>query len=399
VYLSEYDVWTGVLGPYTSTIAPYSNGGVNFDHTGEDSGAHVSFDNSCAPLLNKSLQQFLPYLLDTDAPNNNLLRAREGHFEVIEMGEVLDPSAAWIRHDSSGVPASCAAVENAWKSNGQWDLNPNTDMAPATGGLFGAASIIDVNQGFNVSYDAVALENFWPDAAPPNHTPPGSIFPNLADGSTNSVVFNDGVALSSAWLSGVQAVSAVFMRDEVYNEYNFETSVEGMSQWVITFPTKFFHVNTVPAIPPFTNSWNGDEACEEFSINIWDREEQFDTTDSGISPPPPGGSNPSFCYETNTLEFRAPGAPVGSANVLGTDSGILTSVEGVNGGTENGWARVNFKNPVNQMIPVIGTPYRGLPVSGFMVQRFTNNNAQPGMLAQYGGLFNHKGRVNSAIQP
>jgi len=386
VYLSEYDVWTGVIGPYTSGIS---------GHVGEDSGAHASSDNSCAPRLNKSLQEFLPYEIDKDAPNNDLVRSREGHFEVLEMGEVIGAHAAAATHGSDGVPSNCAFLTNSWNS-GAWALNPNTDMEPATGGLFGAASIVGVEEGFNVSYDAVALQDFWPVGSF-NHTNPGSLSPNIADGDTNSIVFNDGAALSSSWLSGAQAVSAVFMRDEIYNEYNFEADVNGMSQWVITFPTKYFHVNVPAVIPPFTQLWDGEKACETFTIDVWDREEQFDTTEGGISPPPPGGTNPTFCYEANTLEFRAPGAPVGSANVMGANN--LTSIQGVSGGTENGWARINFKNAANVMIPVTGTPYTGLPVAGFMIQRFTNNNAQPGMLAQYGGLFNHKGRVNSAVGP
>jgi len=392
VYLSEYDVWTGVIGPYTATSAVNSLG---FNHTGEDSGAHASSDNSCAPRLNKTLQEFLPYEIDKDAPNNDLVRSREGHFEVLEMGEVIGAHAAAATHGSDGVPANCGFLTNSWNA-GAWALNPSTDMEPATGGLFGAASIVGVEEGFNVSYDAVALQDFWPVGSF-NHTNPGSLSPNIADGDTNSIVFNDGAALSSSWLSGAQAVSAVFMRDEIYNEYNFEADVNGMSQWVITFPTKYFHVNVPAVIPPFTQLWDGEKACETFTIDVWDREEQFDTTEGGISPPPPGGTNPTFCYEANTLEFRAPGAPVGSANVMGANN--LTSIQGVSGGTENGWARINFKNAANVMIPVTGTPYTGLPVAGFMIQRFTNNNAQPGMLAQYGGLFNHKGRVNSAVGP
>jgi len=382
VYLSEYDVWTGVIGPWTSSI----NG-----HVGEDSGAHASSDNSCAPRLNKSLQQFLPYEIDKDAPNNNLVRSREGHFEVLEMGEVVGAHGAAATH-VGGVPSNCAFLENSWNA-GDWAISPSTDIAPATGGLFGAASIYGVEEGFNVSYDAVALQDFW-DVGTANHTNPGSTLPNINSGSTRSIVFNDGAALTSDWALGAQAVSAVFMRDEVYNEYNFEADVNGMSQWIVTFPTKFFHVNSAPAVEPFTTPWDGFTACETFTINVYDREEQFDTTQGGISPPPPGGSDPQMCYEANTVEFIAPGGAVGSSNLMGANN--LTSVEGVSGGTENGWAQMNFKNPLNVMTPLTGTPYYGLPVAGFMVQRFTNGNAQPGILAQYGGLFNHKGRVNSA---
>ena len=37
-----------------------------------------------------------------------------------------------------------------------------------------------------------------------------------------------------------------------------------------------------------------------------------------------------------------------------------------------------------------GDTYFGLPTVGFMVQDFINQNAAPGILATYGGNFNHK---------
>jgi len=147
VYLSEYDVWTGVIGPWTSGIS---------GHVGEESGAHASSDNSCAPRLNKSLQEFLPYEIDKDAPNNDLVRSREGHFEVLEMGEVTGAHAGAATH-VGGVPSNCQFLTDSW-NGGAWAGNPNTDMLPATGGLFGAASIYGVEEGFNVSYDAVAYK-------------------------------------------------------------------------------------------------------------------------------------------------------------------------------------------------------------------------------------------------
>jgi hypothetical protein len=39
--------------------------------------------------------------------------------------------------------------------------------------------------------------------------------------------------------------------------------------------------------------------------------------------------------------------------------------------------------------------YLGLPVAGFAAQQFTNAGAGDGLLAQYAGLFVHKGLVVS----
>jgi hypothetical protein len=39
--------------------------------------------------------------------------------------------------------------------------------------------------------------------------------------------------------------------------------------------------------------------------------------------------------------------------------------------------------------------YLGLPVAGFAAQQFTNAGAAEGLLAQYAGLFSHKGQISS----
>ncbi len=45
------------------------------------------------------------------------------------------------------------------------------------------------------------------------------------------------------------------------------------------------------------------------------------------------------------------------------------------------------------MTPVSGVGYKGMPVTGFSVQQYTNAGAAEGLLAQYGALFKHKGMV------
>jgi hypothetical protein len=66
-----------------------------------------------------------------------------------------------------------------------------------------------------------------------------------------------------------------------------------------------------------------------------------------------------------------------------TDKSALT-----NGQTDgNG---VNHGNPSQSLTSMNGDTYFGLPIVGFMVQDFINQNAAPGVLATYGGNFNHK---------
>ncbi|MCX7544076.1 hypothetical protein [Marinicella gelatinilytica] len=414
VYLSPFDVWTGALTATESTIG---------DHAGEKSAVHLTNDTSCAPRLKKMYnapadaplnqkgQEFLPYEIDKDwarvsgvlYSNTDLERSTEGHFEVIEMGVVTGVHAALLTHEN-GVPAFCGGLDISWDGGDwpsslaglpQWDNNPNYEIEAATGGLFGGASLIDVANGFNVSYDATALDDFWPMGGF-EHTNPGSLAPSLNSGDTRSVVFSDGVATPAIWDFGYQAVSAVFMRDRVYNEYSFEDEVEGKSQWVVNFPTKFHHVNGLSApVEPFGEEWWVFSSCDEFEFRVYDREEMYDTSTGGISPPPPDSENPEFCYETNTVEFVKSGGSVGSSNILGSPSHKVTTLFGVSkpGATQSGWARLEFNS--NQMTSLDNVTYQGLPVAGFLVDSKTNKNAQPGLLAKYGGLFNHKGRINS----
>ncbi len=73
-------------------------------------------------------------------------------------------------------------------------------------------------------------------------------------------------------------------------------------------------------------------------------------------------------------------------------------------GFENGWVRIDMRNtPVDNVPPggdgiFDGIEPRfslgnlgGLPVTGFWVERFVNNNVGNGIKANYGGIFGHKG--------
>ncbi|WP_154222393.1 hypothetical protein [Marinicella rhabdoformis] len=386
VYMSPYDVWTGALGSTTSTIGA---------HAGEPSGMHVSEDTSCAPRLTKAGQEFLPYEIDTDlaASNKSMERSTQGHFEVIEMGVVTGTHAAAALHNSTGVPADCAFLKASW-DGGTWAAAPQTDIVDPTGGLFGAATMLNVAEGLAMTYDATALDDFWTGAG--NHTDPGSLAPSISESDVESVILLDGSAVYSTWNSGIEAVSSLFMKQQVFNEYAFDSAIAAKSEWVVTFPTKNRHVDTVN-LAPFTAVWDGVEACEEFRLTTFDREEQLTPPGGGqISPQPPQGSNPQICQEANVVQFLAPGEVGGAASkVLGATN--LISVGGVldnPNATENGWAAMSFVGTL-PMTPAAGAGYEGLPVAGFMVQQYTNANAAPGLMAQYAGLFNHKGDIVS----
>lgn len=383
VYLSAYDVWTGALVPSTSTIP---------GHAGELSGTHISGDQSCAPFLNKAGQEFLPYEIDNDAPNNNMLRSRDGHIEVLEMATFIGATAGAADHGATGIPASCATIAGFWGVGDLW--TGDAEQLP-TGGIFGSASIVNVGQGLSMTYDAIAIGDFWFAAG--SHTAPGSLFPNLSNGDSAATVFDNGVAVTSNWINPIEATSSLFMKQAIYNEYAFDSFINGKSEWVVTFPTKHQHVNGVVVLPPFQELWNGTRSCDDYSLTTWDREEQENAPGDGvISPRPPDGVAPSLCYEANVVEFISASGVAGAASsIMGADNLVTVSGVTVAHATENGWARIDFTSPAHTMTSADPVTYSGLPVVGFSAQAFTNAGAADGLLAQYAGLFVHKGLVVS----
>jgi len=398
LYMSEYDVWTAALVPYASTI-----GG----HVGEDSVQIVTFDKSCTtPAING--QEFLPYAFTgafNDPITDNMSRSTEGHFEMIEMGSVINSDGAAATHTSAGVPSSCATLVGNWTPPlGKWiaDGSINIVDPDGTGGLFGSASIVDVAEGVDFAYNADAIQSFTLSQL---HSAPGDLFPSLITGSeTSSIVFYEGIAVTTDWLtSSVEAVSASYMHQNLYGEYALDTEIAAKTEWVVTFPTKSFYVDPARSISPvpvepFTRTISANGACEPYAVDgFFDREEQTPLIPVGDlvpSPVPPGEdpSVPVFCWEANVLEFTLGAASTGDSLILGSDNTTHLGSEFV-----NGWMNLRFPQLTDNGISVPGgltQTYWGLPVTGFAVQKFTNANAAPGLLAQYGGLFPHRGLKN-----
>ena len=158
--------------------------------------------------------------------------------------------------------------------------------------------------------------------------------------------------------------------------------------------------------PPFTTAFDG-KACEEVEFFGWDRNENAiagvtpGENPPIVSPAPPGdpskpGAAPfELCYEVNILRF-------GDEEVFGTTSDLLLTVTGT---ADSGWADVNFSLLADDDHPIVAKGVElhqdlnglvGLPVIGFAAYEFENSFlGSPGasVLANYGGLFGHKGSV------
>lgn len=431
LYLSPWDVWTAAL------------------YDDEGTPTFVTGDTSCTvPYLYLSgPQPFLPYAL-TDGGPTDISRASEGHFEMIEMGTLVDrehTSASDATHDDTGVPANCGNLIDAWTDpdntvvgdEGYWLQNPLDDIDPPSGGLFGGAAVVNVTKGFMVSYDAKAINGFATVADPngePLHAVPGTVLPSLNSGDVldATVFLEDGTTLASSGLTrGVDAVSFVFMHDQIMNEYITDAGVQGNTEWVLTFPTKHFYVYApsaaplVPPVAPFTTEWVDAEAmgpdgwpCEVVILEgIWDREEATPGREPGQPIPPivsPAPPNPDaepiipfeLCFETSVIAFGDPTDMVeaGVTPVLG--SANFHNINNEELGFASGWVRLemddyphdaNGDGSVDAAEALLSRDtlggLEGLPVMGFSAQQYGNASLGEGgdVLANYGGIFQHKG--------
>jgi hypothetical protein len=416
LYLSPYDVWTGGI------VRTATGGGL------------ISGDNSCvvpttlfsikdpAALLggaSPSLNHFKNFEYSgtkADGGPADYDRGREGYIEVIEMGDVTNPTVTgWVKHGASGVPANCPAVGTVAS-----DSNMAVNISRPTGGLFGRAAIVNVASGSDFSYDAVAIDD-WSNVN--QYTPAGSTFPRLSGGgaggasNTTSNVFTGGGVVTDNWgvgaIAAADAISATMMHSEVYNEFNVLKATASGTDWVVTFPTKKLYVNAGPgaARQPFSNNYNNANcggasgAPDQFSYAIYNREEQVPGIAPGIvlpSPLPPAGAPTEnlMCYEANVLTFNPGSSLFGSTNGLNIDpTKVLVDAAGgaVKPDNETGWVSIAFNQIQQVLVAPSGRRYIGLPVVGFMAEDYLNATARPatdarGRVSTYGGAHIHKYR-------
>jgi hypothetical protein len=436
LYLSEYDVWTAGI----------------FSLADDGPGNIVTTDTSCTvPGIEDGIF-LLPTLADgrryfpfrttafTDFSNAGLntaspTRTRDGYVEIIEMGSIPTNSTfgGALTHIGSR-PGSCAFLESAWLGSGSpgasgiWVQDPNFDLEPPSGGLFGGAAIVDVADGTYLSYNAEAVDGF---SASVLHTAPGSQLPNLASansttpGNVTSYVFDRGRLITSNWATAgggaFRGVSALFMREAVFNEYELDEDLGAGTEWVVTFPTRKFHVTSSTGFSaPFSTGFSfGTNQCERVSSRIYDREENtfalFDFS--------PGFGRQEICWEANPLWFSkvplnsgaatpilgAPGS-IGSVRPLWTGIPTYLEVFGIIQATfTNGWFWLGFydenaingqgipepllRAPLTETNPAVGTvadSYYGLPAVGFWALRVVNVNQGAGLQASYAGAYPHR---------
>jgi hypothetical protein len=414
LFLSAYDVWTAGVVP-----------------NGPRAGLFTA-DNSCTlPTVSASAINPTPFRngqFASDAAGGDLDRTYEGYFEILEMNSIVSGTSleTAVTHVANSSAANASKPSCAGNNTALAALARNPAFqAPPSGGLFGGASLINVNEGTDYSYDAVALDG-WSTIV--QYSEPGVVTPQIRDAfPAVSIVINNtttgGQAIRTNWGIGAaaqrNAVSAVMMRSNVFNEYTVEPLIKAATDWVVTMPTKQFFVTATNATPPFQNNFTSKGSCDTIDLIYYDREEQTPGSIIDFSPTTP--ESRSLCWEANVLTFTGNGGAVTVSNVL--QSKNVQNVA-LNNPWINGWANLSFPNPVltgsatapstlatahTLVAPSLSTTfidlnsvvqsgltsatYFGLPVVGFMVQSFVNGSLAVGsttVLSNYGGNFNHK---------
>jgi hypothetical protein len=399
LFLSPFDVWTAAILPDT-------------DLGGAKMG---TLDLSCTmPAFSASpTSPFIRFVNSAytgagdDGAGTSLDRTKEGYFEIIEMATYSSSSTTGtaVAH-VNGVPPCGANLTDAQAA---------TDALPVSGGLFGAATLINVNAGTDYSVDATALANFYQIGA--NFYPLGSPLPDLSVAAPPLSMVNatSGTQYQSLWTAGTaDAVSAVLMHDSVLNEFTLDTSTKSGTDWVITMPTKRFYIsngtgNTTQLFQRNFSPTAG--SCDDVTLNVWDREGRKLPGPLNFSPPSPTPTS-SLCWSANVITFN-------NTNVLGSVNVANLQTPGF----QNGWLTIGFPTGAAGMpatahrlinngatsITATGggttdnnfAAYNGLPVIGFAVVSFTNGTLQVGsppmtVLSNYGADFTHKN--NTTIQ-
>ena len=453
----------------------------SFAITADGDGAKlVTADTSCTvPAITDGEQAFTDLLLleaaGADAaadPAQELgdaaSREQIGYIEVIEMGQVVDADLVTAITHVDGVPADCSVVVDAWSIvddvEGAWYADANgeevgvsgsaaanigtTGMGAAWngGGLYGVATVINVAEGTAFGYDAVAIENLVDDGNTGSvlHYAPGDTRPDFTDTaiSTTASVAIDGALVTYtnndvlANSTPYNTVSAVLMSDSISNDYVVDPTINALTDWIVTMPTKSHYEDAVLVwTEPFSYGYVGGESgtaanyandCQPFSLTVYDREEgtleppaipEADPTNDSPQFSPyirpeveegvtPDGADPVLCSETTVVHFGTASAT--NTSEADEDPEVMRTLSNVNSLLSDedqdfvaGWAVMDLSgealnNPVNndRLLPgtVAGADFdqlRGLPVTGFAVVEYTNG-VLGSAIANYQSSWEHK---------
>lgn len=375
LYLSGNDAWTAVV-----------------TQSGDGNGAVLrSGDHSCTtPAIPAAGFDFSTAQFDgsgalpADAGPHTTARTREGFIEVIVAGSIRQssPTDNAITQQPNGepdggLPPGCATLPGSLLAD-----------IEAPGVLYGTGAVINVGDGMYYTYDAEGIEGF--SDVPLITAATGPFEPSLAsDGSgagANAELSGRGGTLGSVHFARkIDAVTAVLMKDELFNQYIASAGLGAKTDWIVTFPTQRYYTDPAvsgssAAVLPFRDTFHspGRSLLELPNPEIFDREH--------------GKCGDPFClygvpfhldHAVNAITFARPadvGAPSG---VLGSQLAAYLSPY-----ADAGQASLVLPGNLDTGVDARLGPVwiYGYPVIGFMAYNLVNSNAQPGKLANYGSV-------------
>ncbi len=311
-----------------------------------------------------------------DGLGNGLERAREGYLEVIEMGVPSDPAvvAAIARADA---PPTCTGLAN---------LAAGAALDPPRGGLAGSMTLASLLAVTEYTAGAIALDAFRRRG---HYELPGTPKPDLADvdppvaSLAAGAVAGAGAMEAANWLQPVDAVSALLMKDHVYNDFMVDPITWTGTDWIATMPTKRYYYSNTQVVYLFQRNLGADGACDDVRIEARQRDDAFgDGVPSRERPSGMTRSPPALCWAANVVSFNA-------ANVLGSGNGAVISTAYSRGlvdlqfvptlGATGAPAHVLLPQPavganLANLASLAGpgnVMLAGLPVIGYSVQSYT----------------------------
>ena len=355
VLLKPNSSWAVGLGAIQSTIP---------QHNGEPSVVQIydSFNSTqCAPFVTPQ-QEFLPYAYEEDESSNlSLERAQEGHIEIYEVGS-FDPS---LDNDDDNIDLTDCGVLSGQLSGDQLMLLPY--LLPATGEISATASLLNVNEGASYAYNGVAFNGFSDSETFNFETFPFHY--DFNDASTSAVIVQNGVAQTTQWNSGAEAINALISSYKFGTDFTVEAGNNSQTEVVFSLPGKIFMNSGNEATAPFTQTYDSTNgSCETAGFAAYDRNGEIVSAVDSID----------LCWGTNVLKVDAQ-SPSALSDVLMSQHQI-----GITPSGDSGRLAFSFDHTMHSLN---GYEIKGLPVLGFTVQRYTNANAAPGLMAQYGSLF------------
>lgn len=366
VILSPYDVWT-------ATVTKAENGNPRIQTT----------DTTCTaprlPVIAGNLRGIeftnLDYIQNgtggadmRDGGGTSIARTEQGHFEVILMGlsDASTTSGTSVAYNAKHVvtngvsaPRNCNNIVSRFSS----DLASIVEEFDEMGNVLkGSASLLKAGEGKATGYDPVVLANWRMD---PIVREPADTQPHLNDTDPWADTLDSVVSGYGNFDRGVDAVSALLMATGVINQFSVNPAANVATDWVVTFPTKNWYVDTAlkgtgPAIAPFVENFQTGSnglSCVAVSFNYFDREERSpeDSSELNFSPVPPGAPGNALCKETNVVTFN-------NSNVFA--AGDISVNVNLEDGYNNGWMDLRFTNSQN-LLDEDEVLWMGLPVTGF----------------------------------